>query len=204
MQSIKKGLIASSVLVVLPAMAFAQMPKNAERVVNRLNERREGIHENLPIVKTRSYIGKVASISGNSIVINANKTAYTVDATNAKFIKRFGGALNLADIQTNDRLNVVGTLSGTNITATQIRDLSLQNYRGTFVGTVDSVGSNNFVLKSVKRGNQTINTTSTTVYRLNGKVGQFSDISVGAKATVTGTWDRSNQNVTATRIAIRK
>lgn len=205
MKSLRKSLVASSVLVVLPVMAFAQGDGAIRRLAeNRTNENRSEVSVNMMQQKKFSYIGKVTSINGNSIVILANKNSYTVDVTNAKLLRRLGGAMNLSDIQVNDRLNVVGTRSGTNITASSVRNLSLQTHHGTFVGTVDSVGTDSFVLKSMKRGNQTINTNSSTNYRHNGKSEQFSDIVVGAKVTVSGVWDRSNSNVTASKISIRK
>lgn len=157
-------------------------------------------------IRTLSVLGTVTSISGSTIMMaakNSTSTVYSVDTTNAKLIRHYGAALTLADMQTGDMLRVTGQILGTNIAAKTVRDDSLQARYGTFVGTVSSLSGTSFVLVSKERGNQTINTSTSTVIRLADKKGSFSDLAVGETVTVSGVWDRTNTNVTANRITIK-
>jgi hypothetical protein len=66
--------------------------------------------------------GKVAGISGNILTITGrNNISYTVDATNAVVIKN-NVASSLSNIIVGDTITVRGTLNGTSVTATSIRD----------------------------------------------------------------------------------
>jgi len=148
--------------------------------------------------------GTVASVSGNSITLTGSKgVSYTVDATNAKLIRRFGAAMQLSDVQTGDALLVTGVVSGTSVAAKTIRDQSLQAHNGTFIGTVSAVNGTSFTLQSKERGSQTINTTSSTIFKTGTASSGLSDIAVGQTVTVSGVWDRTNSNVTATRVTIK-
>lgn len=112
--------------------------------------------------------------------------------------------MEVADMQVGDILQVQGIMpSSTSIIATTIRDLSLQARHGIFEGTVQSITSSSFVLKTNHRGEQTINTSSSTIYKHLGKIVQFSDISVDAKVRVYGVWNTTNKNVTAKLVVIK-
>lgn len=72
-------------------------------------------------------VGKVTAVSGNTITLQANATStntfFTVDATNAKIFK--GSAtttVSVSSVSVGDNIAVSGTVSGTNIVATMIRD----------------------------------------------------------------------------------
>ena len=71
--------------------------------------------------------GTVTSVSGSTISItNRKNTAYSVDASGAEISKGFGRTSStgtIADIQNGDHLIIRGSLTGTSITATAIRDL---------------------------------------------------------------------------------
>lgn len=77
-------------------------------------------------------VGTVTGVSGNSITItDGNNTTYTVDASKATITKLTPGTngaaptqatVAVSQIQTGDKLAVVGTLSGNTISATQITD----------------------------------------------------------------------------------
>jgi hypothetical protein len=75
--------------------------------------------------------GVVAGVSGTTILLDSKlpktaTTTYTVDASNATIIKGIGKnattTIAVSDIAVGDRLVVRGTVSGTTITATKIRD----------------------------------------------------------------------------------
>ena len=73
-------------------------------------------------------IGTVSAISGNTITVNGKQgfnstttTLYTVDATNAAVTKNNAASM-VSSIAVGDTISVQGTVSGTNVTATSIRD----------------------------------------------------------------------------------
>ncbi len=84
-----------------------------------------------------AVVGTVASISGDSLTVTAKSwqrsgtapttttaptsTTYTVDATNATVTKS-GAASSVSAIATGDMVMVMGTVNGTSVTATSIRD----------------------------------------------------------------------------------
>jgi Domain of unknown function (DUF5666) len=107
-------------------------------------------------------------------------------------------------IQNGDTLVVTGLQNGTNFTAQTIRDNSLQARNGTFTGSVTAVNGASFTITSKARGTQTINTTLTTVFKQGKTVIALSNIAVGQTVTVAGVWDRTNSNVTATRVMIKQ
>jgi hypothetical protein len=72
------------------------------------------------------FNGKVTATNGNLIAINFRKTSYTVDASAATITSGMGKnakTIAPADIKVGDMITAVGTLSGTTISATSIRDL---------------------------------------------------------------------------------
>jgi hypothetical protein len=86
-----------------------------------------------------AVIGQVASISGTTLTVTSRgfgsnpganpgsgqngtaTTTYTVDASNATVIKN-NATSSVSSIAVGDTIAVVGTVSGTNVTATSIRD----------------------------------------------------------------------------------
>jgi len=155
------------------------------------------------INKPVTILGTVSSVNGASISLSAKNGNFTVDATGAKIIRRFGAAMQVADIQVGDNLQVEGRVnSTTTVTAKTIRDLSLQAKNGTFTGTVSSINGASFIMKTGKRGQQTINTDSNTIFKKNNQTASSSDLTVGAQIMVNGVWDRTNKNVTAKTVNI--
>lgn len=93
--------------------------------------------------------GTVTAVNGNTLTVtdNRTKTTYTVDASGATVTKD-GKSSTVGAIAVNDAIIVQGTVSGTNVTATSIRDGALgrgpggiQNGPGTrgILGTVTGI-----------------------------------------------------------------
>ncbi len=79
------------------------------------------VKSNIPNV-----VGTVSTVNGNTLIVMAKMkrkgdTTYTVDATNAKVIKA-GTSTAVSNIAVGDTVMIKGTINGTNITATSIRD----------------------------------------------------------------------------------
>ncbi len=77
-----------------------------------------------------AVIGTVSTINGNTFTVNSMRrglggatttTAYSVDATNATIMKN-NATSSLSSVAVGDTVLVQGTISGTNVTATTIRD----------------------------------------------------------------------------------
>jgi hypothetical protein len=157
-----------------------------------------------------TVVGTVSAISGDSITVSgragfgpnvtATITTYTVDATNAKITKA-GVASSLSSIIVGDTIVVEGTVNGTNITATTIRDGVMPGGSGMMkpgvFGKV-TVVSGNIITVAGKSGfgtnatnvTYTVDATNATVMK-NGATSSVSNIAVGdsisAQGTLTGT-----------------
>jgi hypothetical protein len=158
--------------------------------------------------------GTVSSISGNIITVtsknfNPNSTStststtttYTVDATNAKITKD-NATVTISSIAVGDTIMAQGTLTGTNLVATEIRDGIMKNgdsksnanaKPGVF-GTVSSISGNIITVTSKQSSDTTatytVDATSATITKDNA-TGTIASIVVGdtimAQGTLTGT-----------------
>jgi hypothetical protein len=157
-------------------------------------------------IKRVSKTGVVQSVSGNVITLTAKDgTTFTADATNAKLMRRFGATIvDISAIQNGDTLVVTGLMNGTTFTVSSIRDTSLQARNGTFTGSVTAVSGASFTIQSKDRGIQTINTTPTTVFKNRKTAAALTDIAVGQTVIVSGVWDRTNSNMTASKVMIKQ
>lgn len=150
-----------------------------------------------------SLSGKVTALSGSTVtLLAANGSSYTVDASAAKLIRRYGAVMTVADIQMNDQLYVQGTLLGSTIKAKLIQDLSLQARNGSFTGTVQSISSDRFMLQSNNRGVQTIFFASSTKFMKGNTPATSADLRTGMSVRVDGVWNNTNSNVTANKVQI--
>jgi hypothetical protein len=160
--------------------------------------------------------GTVSAVNGNSLTVSgktgfggtATATTYTVDATNATVMKS-GAASTVSTIAVGDTVMVRGTVSGTNVTATMIRD-GLMGGPGMGKGNmrapgVTTVSGNSLTLSSItgefgSKGTSTtytVDATNATVMK-NGTASTVSAIAVGDKVMVQGTVNGTS--VTATTI----
>jgi hypothetical protein len=158
------------------------------------------------IVKNVNVTGIIQSISGEILTItgtHSSSTVYSIDATNAKLVRRFGAAMAITDFQTGDTVTATGPLLGNSMAAKTIRDESLQAHNGTFDGSITAINGSSFTLQSKNRGPQTINTTATTIFRMGSASATMASLAVGENVTVSGVWDRTNSNVTANRVTIK-
>jgi hypothetical protein len=154
----------------------------------------------------QGVVGTVSAVSGNIITIigkqgfnNANIAAaktFTVDATNAKITKN-NVASTITGIAVGDTVIVQGTVNGTNITATIVRDgVMMGGARGVngqgISGTVASINGTTLAITSKARMNKgavttyTVDASSATVTK-NGAASSVSSIATGDTVMVQGT-----------------
>lgn len=109
-------------------------------------------------------VGKVSVINGKILTVisqqetNNTATTFTVDATNAKLL-RGNTTIKLSDITVGDNVVVQGTLTGTNVVATLIRDGKVGNGNGS---------DNNQALLQIQGNGQPI--IAGTISAINGSV----------------------------------
>jgi hypothetical protein len=158
--------------------------------------------------------GKVTSVSGSTITVSDAKTGivYTVDVSTAKITEGFGtGAQSLGytSIKVGDEVVIMGTISGSSVTATSVFDGVESHGRSAsprVIGKVTAV-SGSSVTVTVHANSKapkayTLNTTSATVVTKGGKADTFSDIAVGQTVVAVGTVDAATNTVAATKISI--
>jgi hypothetical protein len=147
------------------------------------------------------FTGTVASVSGSLITITGkNSATLTVDASSAALTKGFlntsSSTIGVSDIAAGDRLTIVGTISGSTITASAIRDLgqAANGKKGHFGKTPfisGAVSAINGTTITVAGANGTTYTVDAGTAKLSG--GLFSsglalaDIQVGDKVMISGT-----------------
>jgi len=134
-------------------------------------------------------------------------TSYTIDATNAKIVRRYNATAEFSEIMQNDKLKIWGTLSadGKTITATKIRDNSIQKLGASFHGIITDItyigtGTTDptypyqhFSLHTRNRGDQIVKVTNNTVVKkYRGVAKTITDLQNSYDVTVKGIWNRAN------------
>ena len=147
-----------------------------------------------------AVVGTVSAVNGNSITISGRQgfsntatsaaTIYTVDATNAKVTKN-NTASTVSAIAVGDTVMVQGKVSGTSVTATNIRD-GIANFGGKGVngtgvaGTVASISGSTITISSKANTTYTVDASSAAVTK-GGAASSVSAIAVGDEIMVQGT-----------------
>lgn len=171
-----------------------------------------------------AVVGKVASINGDSITVTSmgfprmasstTSTTYTVDATNAVVMKA-GATTTVSSIASGDTIVVVGTVSGTNVTATKIMDgvmpgrgprpnnggsgAQIQgNGEPVVAGTVSGVSGSTITLTNNGSVTYTIDATNAKIQVKGNASAAVSSIASGDKIIVQGTV--SGTSITATSV----
>ena len=172
-----------------------------------------GVTEKASAINDRSmngrniFSGTVTYVSGSILtidtIVNKVKTSYTVNAASATLLKGMGAgtAITAADIKVGDRIFAIGTLSGTNVAATSVRDLgqklarknnpSMNKPSNMFMGTVTAVTVNESTI-SATGWNKTVYSINVGTAKLTKGLGKdaatiaLSDIKVGDRISAVG------------------
>lgn len=154
--------------------------------------------------------GTVSSISGNTITItskgfgqNTTEKTYTVDATNAKVTKD-GASSSVSAIAVGDNIMVRGTITDTNVVATDIYDgkigprtnwsngQKLQaspiiqgNGQPIVGGTVSSISGSSITITNKSNATYTVDASSAVVAK-NNATSSVSEIAVGDNLIIQG------------------
>ncbi|MBU0998419.1 hypothetical protein KJ570_02745 [Patescibacteria group bacterium] len=166
-----------------------------------------GVQQNIK-EKVKNFTGKRAAIGTGEVVaigdetltiVKDEKTYTVITDSKTKFRRKFWGTSSLNEISINDLVSVVGRWQNeerTQIKAMIVRNISVQKRYGVFFGVVTSVTDSGFVIQSAQRGDQTVSVLDTTkiVDRVMSVI-SLSDIEVGHRVRVKGTWDNVNSTI---------
>lgn len=165
------------------------------------------------LAATTTVEGTLTAISGTTLpavlTVQSGVTTYTVNVTSSTVLVRlFNGPSTLEEFAISDLLRVEGTVTGTTIDATKIKNLSIQRKSSFFWGMILSIDSTNktFTLDPQHRRSlpdQTVITTASTKFFQGNRQGEFSDLVVGMNVRVVGLWRKSLNRITADRILIK-
>ena len=157
--------------------------------------------------KVAYVYGEAQTISPTRFVMKRKSddkqiTVTISDAT--KLVRRFGAKSSLAEMAETDVVEVKGTWSDsdkTQLTATFIRNNSVQARHGTFAGIVTEVTDAHVLFQSKERGIQTITPDSSTKYvNAKGVAILASQVISGHSLRVTGVWDRKLNTIKEVKI----
>lgn len=198
----KKNYVLTGTMLVLTFALIASSPSlvSAKTGANYYTPSRivSQLHRNFQLPIT----GTVTSLSGTTITLTSkNSTIYTINATNAKLIKN-GVSATIANILIGDTLFVRGAVTGTSVAATNILDgkPTLTTKKHTVetkklnmnLGTITAINASGFTMQRVVKhatSTITVNTTNTTIFKKNGQTAVFSDLLVGQRVLVNGTYN---------------
>jgi len=172
-----------------------------------------GTTEKASAINDRSMLGRnifsgsVTAVNSSVLTINAMagkiKTTYTIDAASAVLTKGMGkgtpATIAIADIKIGDRIFAIGTLNGTNVSATSVRDLGQFNKRinsnktaikgNMFMGTVTAVIGSTITATGWNKTAYTVNAGAAKLTKGLGKDAAtiaLSDIKVGDRISAVG------------------
>ncbi len=161
-----------------------------------------------------AVVGKVESISGNTLTItsrgfgqNAATTTYSVDASHAIIFKA-NATSTLSSIATGDNVMVEGSVSGTNVTATTIRDgLGMMGRGGVLpegfsgngqpvvAGNVTAISGSTITISNESNVTYTVDATNAKVMK-GRDAGVIGDVAAGDHLVVQGTVNGSSISAT--------
>jgi hypothetical protein len=126
----------------------------------------------------------------------------TVDTTSTKLYKSKSGhtTFDFSDVKKGDVLQVKGSEHDRDVTATEVRDLSMTK-SATMYGVVSEINSSTQTVKieTLKRGEITVAILKSTSIKYNGKKRAFKDILKDDKVLITGTWNHDKETITKTK-----
>lgn len=150
----------------------------------------------------KNLIVKSTDDSDHTIKAVKDGSTYTIDAMNATLKKSKSGSksLKFSQIKDGDVLNVKGSVSHHDVTASEVRDLSTTK-SATMYGVVDEINSTTQTvkIKTTDRGKITVAIVKSTKVTYDGKKRIFKDIREKDKVLVTGTWNSSKKTITKTK-----
>lgn len=172
-----------------------------------------GLSFGAPRVQAATSVdGTLVAISGTTLpavlTVQSGITVYTVNVTaDTDLVRKFGGPSSLDEFMVADLLQVEGTVTGTTIDATKIKNLSIVRRGTAHWGKILSIDPDaktfRFDPNRSSLDNQTVTTTTSTKVFQGNRKGAFSDLKVGMMVKIIGVWRPSLDLIMAERILIK-
>ncbi|GAB4218783.1 MAG: hypothetical protein Fur009_1670 [Candidatus Microgenomates bacterium] len=174
-------------------------PKEIRKEVREENkglfdEIKNQIKEKLQALKPARLTGKITEIGSNFIKVEKEGKIYQVNITEKTQLRRhFWGKSNLGEFSVGDEVNVIGRFideTKTTIEAVLIRNTSIQKRWGVFFGEVIAKNTDNFVIKTLNRGELTVYFGNAKFENNDEKPLTYAELQVGQRVRVKGVWDK--------------
>ena len=150
--------------------------------------------------------GTLQSVGTNSIVVTSWGGSWTVNiGSDAKLVRRFGGASSLSEFQAGDDIQVNGAISRAaawTVDAKIVKDNSIQARNADFTGTISGLNGSAFTLTTPRRGDIKVTVNADAKITVNGKAATVSDLANGQRVRVKGVWDRTQSTVAASNASV--
>lgn len=160
-----------------------------------------------------AVVGKVSDLNGNTITVvskqgfnkksSAADITYTIDTTNAKIL-RGESTISVSDIAVDDTIIVEGTVTGTNVAATLIRDgkigsgndqalLQIKgNGQPVVIGKITSITGSTFSIANNSGVTYTIDATNAKFFVKGAQTATISNLAIDDNVVVQGTVNGSS------------
>lgn len=183
-------------------------PEARKEVKEQLREKNKGlfeeiknqVREKLQALKPARLTGKITEIGSNFIKVDSEGKVYQVNITEKTQLRRhFWGKSNLSEFSVGDEVNVIGRYTDetkTTIEAILIRNNSIQKRWGVFFGEVVAKNADNFVIKTINRGQLTVYFGSAKFVGNDEKPLTYADLQVGQRVRIKGVWDKTLSKIT--------
>ena len=154
---------------------------------------------------------KVTAISGNTIsastVWGLTTLSWTITSDAfTHFLRHSGGQSALSEISVGDFVSFQGQMitTGANlsVTATVIKNWSVQKKNVSFIGKVITFGTNTFLMGTDEHGLITVNVAGAVPVSKDSTTASFATIHIGDKVSVGGVFDEVSKILTASKVKI--
>jgi len=147
--------------------------------------------------------GEITAISGTILSISKDGKIYTVNTdSNTHFQRHYWGRSSLDEFSVGNKVNVHGKFTDdakTTILARLIRNLSIMKRHGVFLGDVTVKNSDNFIINSKQRGDQTVYFSGSTKFvKRNEEAMIYADLQLSHRVRIKGIWDKTLNQITET------
>lgn len=177
-----------------------------ERKENRA-EKKHATSTTASSTKQFTVEGTVTAIVGTTLTVQGPRGAvYTVNAASASIYGREHVTIALNAIKVGDKVSVTGTLSGSTIIATKVKDktdLTGKVSQAFKAGIVTAINGSAVTIGNFgSTGTTTVVTNSSTKFRVNGSAASSSALTLGSHVLVFGTTTAGSSSVNASIVVI--
>lgn len=177
-------------------------PEARKEVREELKEKNKGlleeiknqVKEKLQALKPARLTGKITEIGSNFVKVESEGKNYQVNINEKTQLRRhYWGKSSLSEFSVGDEVNVIGRYTDetkTTIEAVLIRNKSIQKRWGAFFGEVIAKNTDNFVIKTINRGEIMVYFGNAKFVGNDEKSLTYADLQVGQRVRVKGVWDK--------------